>query len=459
MEKAWISSLTSILLLIAFPSSQGHWAEAFGTHCLLDFDYDLKEGLMEKNLELSYRLGVDLGVYGPREERQGLQPYVRVWESEIRFMAAVAAQCNDSETGGEVYGLKSHGERPVIMLATPPGRNAIHEVAWFRQDMDFFKKVNAFLGTHFGIQYQGPFHSHHNLGLEELSGVDIKGTHNIASKNGFKHLTQFVVTFENKRSCAPSLHNQASGKGSRQAATELKQERRCCTGLYARVKDRFIPSRPINFIRIHSFFFPAATHGKPVRCPIRIIPGTSPFRRGIMRNSLIPELTKAYTFPMDRILIDSFTPPDEPSHKAPELPARISEQFFQLPEDLRENTGVVYKDGLILLSLPLPLKKEKVFVAYNDKPPHRVEAVYFSQNGKAARPTELTKTVLRSDPHTALARIYERVFRLVEGKSFAGRSDKFRGTGEEVKSQEGAEEQEIVHGSKEPGRVENEEVL
>ena len=62
-------------------------------------------------------------------DQPDLQPYVVVWESELKCIASLAACQGETETGGEAYGLLSHAGRPVITLVTPPGPAAIQEVA------------------------------------------------------------------------------------------------------------------------------------------------------------------------------------------------------------------------------------------------------------------------------------------------------------------------------------------
>ena len=66
-------------------------------------------------------------------------PYVVTWESELEQMCGQANDFGNIETGGECYGLFSHGGRPVIMLVTPAGTNAVHQGAHFRQDMAFLR--------------------------------------------------------------------------------------------------------------------------------------------------------------------------------------------------------------------------------------------------------------------------------------------------------------------------------
>ena len=119
-----------------------------------------------------------------------------IFQSELQAIAAIAAASGSIETGGDLFGLFSHAGRPMISLATPPGPLAIHEVAHFRQDIEFTKKVARTLLNRFAVQYLGNYHSHHTLALRKLSPGDILSTHSIALKNGYRTMCQLLVTFE-----------------------------------------------------------------------------------------------------------------------------------------------------------------------------------------------------------------------------------------------------------------------
>jgi len=152
---------------------------------------------MEKNLKGPGSFGFDSRTCGFQGGHQiGFKPYVGIWQNELQVMAELASRWGDIETGGEVYGLISHAGRPVIMLVTPPGPKAIHRVAQFTQDVDFFKETDVFLRNNFGLQYEGSWHSHHHLDIKGLSPGDIHSSNAIASKNGYWRLAQFVLTFE-----------------------------------------------------------------------------------------------------------------------------------------------------------------------------------------------------------------------------------------------------------------------
>ena len=140
---------------------------------------------------------------------------------------------------------------------------------------------------------------------------------------------------------------------------------------------------------------------------------------------MIPELAIPYnSFPISRILFDSVRLGDEPAKHEPDLSGSISKQCFQLPEDIRKNTRLAYKDGLVVLSLPLPLAKGNLFVAFSDEPPHKIKGVYLTKKGKGGALIDITTGALSIGPYTELARIYERVVRLMEDHGLTERSGK-----------------------------------
>jgi hypothetical protein len=403
---------------------------------------------MKKDLELSRNYRVSSRGCTPSVDPLGFKPYVNAWESELQAMCAEAAQRGCIETGGDLYGLSTHARRPVIMLVTGPGSKAIHRVTRFTQDVDFLKRTNTFLRNTFGLQLGGNYHLHHLLGINEPSSTDIQSTNSIAQKNGYQRFVQFVLTFEKDRSSNfPSRSEQVYDEGSADVVIKRSSENNSFKGLHETSKVRFAPSSQFNFIRIHSFIYLDAAHGKPIRCPIRVLRGTSPFRRAVLRNSIIPDLAKPYTFPMDRILVDSFTLPEEPRNQPHELPTRISEQWLQLPENIREDTGVSLKNGLIVLSIPIPPAERRVFVGYNVRAPHRVEAVFLSQNEKTANPIDVSKEALCFGPFTRLGKIYEKIGCLVDQEILTVRRDNSTWTDQRYDK---TKEQEVIVTEKNP---------
>jgi hypothetical protein len=407
-------------------------AEGIGhTPCISEFG----GGLMKNNENFSNYYRMTVNPYDMKIGQRGWKPHIVIWESEIRYMAGVAARGGCIETGGEVYGLLSHAGRPVIMLANGPGPESIHEVAQFRQDIAFFQKVNVFLRNNFGLLYGGNFHSHHILGIKGPSRVDIRSINSIAQRNGFRRLVQFILTFEKKPGTGlHRINDRLPDRFCMNWPGESEAAGRYLSEIYARAMGRFRASRQANFIRIHSFLYLDAAHGEPVQCPIRIIPGTSPYRRAIMKNSIIPELAIPYSFPMSRILVDSIELQGETSKQEPEMPAWISQQCLHLPEKVRENARVVCREGLVVFSLSFI--KGKVYVAFNAEPPYKVKCVYCSENGKGPVPIEIGPDALGFDHSMELTRIYDTVIRRVEGGGLAEGPGQPEEKGERVASEE-----------------------
>jgi hypothetical protein len=390
---------------------------------------------MKRNLWFSENSKTFSKACNPGIEQQGFQPHIVIWESEIRYMAGIAARWGPVETGGEVYGLLSHAGRPEAMIASGPGPESIHEVAQFRQDITFFQKVNVFLRNHFGLLYMGNFHSHHILGIKGPTRRDVRSTNSIAQRNGFGRLVQFILTFEKKPT--PGLHrinDRLPDRSCMHWAGESEAADRYLSKTYPKGKARLRASHPLNFIQIHSFLYPDAAHGGPVQCPMRIIPGTSPFRRAVMKNSMIPELTIPYCFPMSRILIDTVELQDETTKREPELPAWISQQCLHLPESVRENARVAIKQDLVVLSLSF--MRGKVFVTFNAEPPYKIKGVYCSENGKGPVPIKIGPEALGFGPSMELGRIYDMVIRRIKSEGLAEQPRQPEEKGERVASEE-----------------------
>lgn len=101
---------------------------------------------------------------------------VRIYESEILSIVHETGQFRDVETGGSLLGLWTTGGNPTIMLASRPGRRAVRGFTHFEQDLKLHRLMEDTLVERHGVQSVGLWHSHHNLGLSELSGGDMRRT-------------------------------------------------------------------------------------------------------------------------------------------------------------------------------------------------------------------------------------------------------------------------------------------
>jgi hypothetical protein len=102
----------------------------------------------------------------------------------------------DIETGGDFFGFWNNLGLPVIQYVTGPGDNSYHNVAFFKQDIDFLKDAGNAAYQSFGLQHIGSWHSHHTLGLATPSGHDCNTMANAINRNG---LPRFFMILGNIR--------------------------------------------------------------------------------------------------------------------------------------------------------------------------------------------------------------------------------------------------------------------
>ena len=107
---------------------------------------------------------------------------VRIYESEIDLIAEETHDHPEIETGGSLFGLWTNAGSPTVFLATRPGSKARRTPTEFEQDAALHKWLDEFVLGKFGMQSLGLWHSHHHLGLHELSRGDVGRTMNYAGK-------------------------------------------------------------------------------------------------------------------------------------------------------------------------------------------------------------------------------------------------------------------------------------
>ena len=331
------------------------------------------------------------------------------WESELQYMAGTAYTYGGIETGGEVYGLSTHGKKPVLMYTTPPGKNAIHEIAHFMQDIDGMKKLNSFLFYNFGLQYHGSYHSHHYLNIKDPSGPDIRANQSMASRNGYSYLCQFILTFTDERSqrkgslCA---WNRRTATVDQASSNSSRWRNETCFAS---------PGHQTPLIEIRAFLYPNPAQIQPIRCPLRVIPGISPIRQAISENFDIPELNKEYDFPMSRIKFDSFESKQAP-HSHADLPKRMYRQLIRFPEEILAAARVEFKGDRFIISFPVH-SIGKLFIVYAKEPVCEALAVYFVRDNGDDKIVELTREALRFGPYTNIAIIFSRALRMITGNN------------------------------------------
>ena len=335
-------------------------------------------------------------------EPPGPKLSVFIFQSELQNIAAIAAASGSIETGGDLFGLFSHAGRPVISLATPPGPSAIHEVAHFRQDVEFTKKVARILLDRFAVQYLGNHHSHHTLALRKLSPGDILSTHSIALENRYRTMCQLLVTFES--------HERGGS-------------------LDWKVKN-FMPWSKDHRLEIplvvEAFVYHRALSGRsPIQCPIKLIPGVSPLRQALARSGLWPEIAPYLDYPISLINYEDaaknalqLARTKSPIGRTEGFGDAISQKLVGLPEAIRDAAHVYDEGEVILISLPLP-NFFTLIVTVEAKADYKIIAASIGTTDQNLEPEDVTEKVMPYGGHTWLSTVFYRVRDLIT-KDFIG---------------------------------------
>jgi hypothetical protein len=121
---------------------------------------------------------------------------VRIFESELACIAHETSIHPNIETGGSLYGLWTDAGNPTILLATRPGPQAVRQPTQFEQDPTAHLAIEQVLVNGFGAQAVGLWHSHHSLGLHELSGGDLNRTTRFARRTTRKRFCDLLSYFD-----------------------------------------------------------------------------------------------------------------------------------------------------------------------------------------------------------------------------------------------------------------------
>ena len=120
---------------------------------------------------------------------------VRIYESELSLIVHETGKYEATETGGSLFGLWTNIGNPTILLASRPGEQAIRTDTHFEQDAGTHRMMEELMVQHHGVQSVGLWHSHHGLGLHELSGGDVRRTMQFARRNKRKLFCDLLCYF------------------------------------------------------------------------------------------------------------------------------------------------------------------------------------------------------------------------------------------------------------------------
>ena len=123
---------------------------------------------------------------------------IRIYSSELKLIVAELNRYPSLETGGQLLGLRTHGQAHTVFLATGPGPEAIHERAYFLQSPQSHQATEAFVWSSFGLQNIGFWHSHHQLPFHELSSGDIRRSMHYATQHKRPNIIDILGWLEGK---------------------------------------------------------------------------------------------------------------------------------------------------------------------------------------------------------------------------------------------------------------------
>ena len=305
--------------------------------------------------------------------------YLAIYESELAIMAGIAAQWTDLETGGALFGHFNHQGCPIVYLITGPGNDAVHKAAHFQQDINFFLSNNRVMEEHYGLQWIGDWHSHHQLGLDKPSGGDLKQVRSVTQKNNFELWCGIIIT--------------------------TQQENRLALQCLSRLQDyRETFNSPR--VRINTFLYSNPQTGQKKRVNIRILPGISPIRLALLATRKLPLSVIgecASCFPLDNIVYDFSELSSGASPSPKTIPESLSSQIQRLPEEVQGSIEICVIQDIIIITVPLTAG-QNIDVALHKNAPHKIVAVHLkTHDGEEYK--DLTKRV--STDEFDISQIYD----------------------------------------------------
>jgi len=327
-------------------------------------------------------------------------PYFTTWQSVLQSIAGTSAAWRSLETGGYLYGLWTHAGRAVVLFASSPGPNAVHETAHFAQNVDHFRRVSRFLQGTYGIQLVGRWHSHHGLGLDHLSPGDEQTIRSLSQRNDLSRMVEIIVTHE---SGAPRVDRPA-GLIETGMPGGFNGARLLASGVHPRSAQEDI------IVKINAFHHTNPQASEYERCSIKTIPGISPVGLTMnlegMLDGLGPDIEDC-RFPMNRLLFESHVEGDE---QTVDIPEHLAGQVAALPESALEDLSLHVESDLFIFSIPLSC--QRILIACDTVLPNEVRFVGLTTPGqKDVR--DISRDVLLDGPQTVISTIYARAEFLV----------------------------------------------
>ena len=294
-------------------------------------------------------------------------PFLSIFESEARAIAQEASKYPNLETGGDLYGLWTHGDRPVVFLATGPGLNFRATPTEFQQDHEYMMECEKKLYEDFGIQYLGDWHSHHNLNLSQPSTGDVSRIHRYAEKSGRERMAEIIVT-----------HTQ--GQTQYNNTEKLEQ--------------------------INPYLYPNAQICQPMFAKLLYLKeAESPIRRLLTyQKAQILNLESNWRAFPTHCIVAPDTEQKAIKHLNTEsqipdgLEKKLSQKLGKIKNKLQQGYQLYQlEDGNILLSIPLPNYNQHISFVLETSSLHILNVLMLNQSSQVRQKTESLKAYLELD--------------------------------------------------------------
>jgi len=309
--------------------------------------------------------------------------YLLIYQSEFRAIAGISAIWGEYriEAGGDIFALATHGGRIVILLVTGPGPKAIHESAFFKQDIVFFRRTNELIATRLGIQWRGTYHCHNFLGISGPSGTDVAQVQGVTRRNNFQRWYEIITTCENGD---------------------------CTSRFFGRTHRSMPRLRNSLQIGVRAFLYTDPQRGEKIEVGLRVLSGISPFRMRILADGVLDPADigeYAFDFPMEQIIYKSFDFEKQYSTPAEKVPQRLVQQCIELPESVQNNINFYVKPGHVTVTFLLP-DDSSAILTYDDQPPYLIQTVCLKKD-HAGVAEDLTEALVTDKRDITLNQIYE----------------------------------------------------
>jgi len=235
------------------------------------------------------------------------------------FMPALVTACRGMTQQGPWQDVAGH----------PPQDRALprHEYLQRRRHggaaVEYFRRFTRHLRENYGLQFVGPWHSHHRLALNKPSRGDDETTKSLSRRNNLNRLVEILINHEAPPVASTGLWG--LGGAGRVGASKTAD----------RIGWRGTKSEPGRdaLVRVNSFHHDNPQVADYRRCQLSMLPGISPIRLKMITQGLVDgsfQLHSQISFPMSRIRFDSADPPAARSKTGdPELevPATLAAQL------------------------------------------------------------------------------------------------------------------------------------